>query len=357
MPLTKHFSRLELARDLRAFFRLEAGVIRGEVPDYERRLEEKNLQIRKLQTRLKSKNQEIADLRRQMVDNASGVVNPENIVWIFGTARTGSTWLGSMMKSLPEHVLWNEPWLGEIFGSLQHRTNSWEYKRRRKDFILSHHYEQTSLKSIRNFTLEAIRARFSKTLDGGYVVVKEPHGSMGAPMLMQAFPESRMIFLVRDPRDVAASGIAAHLKGGWALKNKDNENSGAVASADSISAAQTRARMYRRDVNATKEAFEAHEGRKALVRYEDLKSEPLETTKRIYSSLEIPVDQEQLERAVEQLSWTNLPGSEKGEGKARRKAAPGSWGEDLSEEQVKEVERITSPLLKEFYPESVRHTT
>ena len=176
---------------------------------------------------------------------------------------------------------------------------------------------------------------------------------MGAPVLMQAFPESRMIFLVRDPRDVAASGIAAHLKGGWALKNRDNENSGAVASADSVSAAQARARMYRRDVSAAKEAFEAHEGRKVLVRYEDLKSDPLETTRRIYSSLEMPISQEQLAHAVEQFLWTNLSGSEKGEGKARRKAAPGSWGEDLSEEQIREVERITWPLLKEFYPESV----
>lgn len=355
MPLTKHFSRLELARNLRAFFRLEAGVIRGEVPDYERRLEENNMQIRKLRNRLETKNQEILDLQRRIGEDAPGVVNPENIIWIFGTARTGSTWLGSMMKSLPDHVLWNEPWLGEMFGSLQYRTNSWEYKRRRRDFILSHHYEQSNLKSIRNFTLEAINARFSKSLDGGYVVVKEPHGSMGAPVLMQAFPESRMIFLVRDPRDVAASGIAAHLKGGWALKNRDNENSGAVASASSISAAQARARMYRRDVSATKKAFDAHKGRKALVRYEDLKSDTLETTKRIYRSLEMPTSQEQLAQAVDHLSWTNLPGSEKGEGKARRKAAPGSWGEDLSKEQVKEVERITGPLLKEFYPEYTQH--
>lgn len=350
MPLTKHFSKLEFAKNLRAFLRLEAGIIRGEVPDYE-------LQLRQLQERLESKNQEIADLRCQAGNDVHSVVKPENIIWIFGTARTGSTWLGSVMKTLPNHVLWNEPWLGELFGSLRYRTSSWAYKRRRKDFILSHHYDKTNLRSIRNFTLEAINARFSKTLDGGYVVVKEPHGSMGAPVLMQAFPESRMIFLVRDPRDVAASGIAAHLKGGWALENRDSKSAGAVASADSISAAQARARMYRRDVGAAKEAFEAHKGHKVLVRYEDLKADTLETTKRIYHSLEMPMDQEQLVHAVDQFLWANLPESEKGERKARRKATPGSWSEDLSEEQIKAVERITGPLLKEFYPESARQAT
>src|SRR3712207_6950789 len=48
-----------------------------------------------------------------------------------------------------------------------------------------------------------------------YLVVKEPNGSIGAPLLMEALPESRMILLVRDPRDVAASSIDARRKGGW----------------------------------------------------------------------------------------------------------------------------------------------
>ena len=38
---------------------------------------------------------------------------------------------------------------------------------------------------------------------------------MGAPLLMEALPESRMILLVRDPRDVAASTLDAAKEGGW----------------------------------------------------------------------------------------------------------------------------------------------
>ncbi len=45
--------------------------------------------------------------------------------------------------------------------------------------------------------------------------------------------------------------------------------------------------------------------------------------KRIYSTLEIPVDEEALTRAVEKHSWENLPEKEKGEGKFYRKASPG----------------------------------
>lgn len=352
MPLIKHFSNLGLTRSLSAFLRFEAGVTRGQAQDYES-------QLRHLRKRLNDKDREVANLRKRLTDSGSGRVNgikPENIVWIFGTARTGSTWLGSIMKSLPDHALWNEPWLGEIFGSLPYRTPSWEYKRRRRDFILSHHYEKTNLRAIRNFSLEAINARFFEKSKSRYVVVKEPHGSMGAPTLMKAFPESRMIFLVRDPRDVSASGIAAHLKGGWAAKNKDDQRDRAFVSADSVSAAKMRARMYRRDVSATKEAFEVHKGRKVLVRYEDLKSNTLETMNSIYSSLEIPTDREVLARVVDQFSWTNLPDTEKGSSKARRKAAPGSWSEDLSKEQIRVIEEITGSLLEKYYP-GTRHVT
>ena len=46
----------------------------------------------------------------------SGGIRPENIVWIFGAARTGSTWLSRMMGELPGHAVWKEPLVGSLFG-------------------------------------------------------------------------------------------------------------------------------------------------------------------------------------------------------------------------------------------------
>jgi hypothetical protein len=70
---------------------------------------------------------------------------------------------------------------------------------------------------------------------------------------------------------------------------------------------------------------------------------------RICSALGIPVEETELARAVGKHSWENIPEEEKGEGKFYRKAAPGGWREDLTPQQVETVERITAPLLKEFY--------
>jgi hypothetical protein len=56
-----------------------------------------------------------------------------------------------------------------------------------------------------------------------------------------------------------------------------------------------------------------------------------------------------LARSIEKHSWENIPQEEKGEGKFYRKATPGGWREDLTPEQVEIVERITAPVLEEFY--------
>jgi hypothetical protein len=72
--------------------------------------------------------------------------------------------------------------------------------------------------------------------------------------------------------------------------------------------------------------------------------------RRVYSTLEIPVEEGELARVVEKYSWENIPEEEKGEAKLRRKAAPGGWREDLTPEQAKIVEREAAQVLEQFYP-------
>jgi hypothetical protein len=71
---------------------------------------------------------------------------------------------------------------------------------------------------------------------------------------------------------------------------------------------------------------------------------------RICEKLRVEADREQLERAVEKRSWENIPEDRRGEGKFHRKATLGGWREDLTPGQAEIVEKITAPLLAEFYP-------
>ena len=282
----------------------------------------------------------------------SGGIRPENVVWMFGNAKTGSTWLAFMMEELKGHTVWREPYVGELFGRLYY---SWVGERHfeTKHFILGGPQRESWLKSVRSFVLSEANARFPEATNGGYLLIKEPNGSIGAPLMMDALPESRMIFLIRDPRDVVASRLDSARKGSYLYERRIKEGGGRTAMFDmeADDLVERAASGYLQNIVNVKEAYEAHKGRKVFVRYEDLRSDTFENMKRLYSALEIPVDEEDLARAVEKHSWEVIPEEEKGEGKFRRKATPGGWREDLTPEQARVVERITDPLLREFYPD------
>jgi hypothetical protein len=320
---------------------------------------------RRLLSRLKFSLQKQLATKNQQIGRDTGIA-PENIVWIFGASRTGSTWLSRMMGELKGHTVWREPLVGALFGNLYYDRAKHLIGKPGKHYILGDSYRESWLESMRAFVLKEATGRFPEAAGAGnYLVIKEPNGSLGAPLLMEALPESRMILLVRDPRDVIASSMDARRKGGWQYSSMDARRKGAwqdvdrnkgkwrpesPADKDPDAFVRARAKSYLRRIEMTKQAYEAHEGRKVLVRYEELREDTLATMERIYSELEIEVDERELARAVEKYSWENIPEELKGEGKIYRKATPGSWREDLTPEQIKRVEKITAPLLKEFYP-------
>jgi hypothetical protein len=321
----------------------------------------KNEKLEELHHQLAKKDQGLARLRRAAL-GTSGVeartegVRPENIIWILGTAKTGSSWLGSLMAHPQEHYGWREPNVGNLFGSHYYERTEGKYRKLKNEhwrrfWILGEGHRETWIRSIRSFILEGARARFPEMTDESYLVIKEPHGSHGAPLLMEALPESRMVFLIRDPRDVAASALDARMRGSWLYERKRHllggEDTLGDVPPDEI--VRERAEMYSRDIGKVKAAYEAHEGYKILVRYEDLRADTLGTMKRIYRALRMTVDEEELARTVERFSFENIPEQKKGPGKSRRKATPGSWREDLIPEQVKTVEEITAPFLREYY--------
>ena len=318
MPVFRYPKVSGVARRVRAVLGLEAGVTRAALPDP----------------------------TGTSAEGASvGGIAPENMIWIFGTGRTGSTWLAAMMEEPEGHDVWFEPRVGTVFDPQRFQRHGG------KHFILASQYKDVWLRSIRNFILDGANARFPE-LDGGYLAVKEPGGSVGAGLIMEALPESGMVLLIRDPRDVVASWLDATRKGGWQTRRRGEGGRRAESLAETKPNAFVRrhANAYLQHVGSARRAYEAHEGRKVVVRYEDLRADTLGTMKRMYGELDIPVEEARLAKAVEKHSWENIPEEEKGQGKFYRKATPEAWREDLTRRQVKTVERITAPLLEEFYP-------
>jgi hypothetical protein len=280
-----------------------------------------------------------------VIRRRSATIAQDQLIWIFGHGRSGSSWLARMMTEPDGFAAWNEPQVGEMLGSFYYLRYP---HRRNRTFLLGDKHRDVWEEGIRFLVLGGAQARYPKAR---WIVVKEPHGSIGAPLLSRALPESRVVLLLRDPRDMVASALDGQRAGSWATKNAKRRGGGAVplANRNPDAFVASRAKTLAEHVKRATEAHDGHSGPKARLRYEELRREPLPTLRRLFEELDLPVTEEELSRSVETHRWEAIPRAEKGEGRIFRKAAPGAWRDDLTADQARTVERITAPVLGEYF--------
>jgi len=343
LPAIRSRRVLAIARNVSAFLNLEAGVTRPEnLPAQDSAADALRRELEDTRRRLADREAEIQSLRAEARPGSDGNgVRPENLIWIFGSARTGSTWLCELLEELPGFKSWREPFVGTLVGPAL-LDYDWESQMNRERFVLHHKHKGAWLPAVRSLVLDGAASRRPHLGTDNYLVIKEPNGSSGAPVLMDAVPESRMILLVRDPRDVVASVLDSAGEGGW-REGRDSFNTAVEG------LAQKHARRYSQNMSFALEAYKKHSGYKTLVLYEELLENTVSVVRKLCSDLELPINEHTLAATVEKHSWQNIPEENKGQGKFRRKATPGSWKEDLTPGQIAIVEEITAPLIREFY--------
>lgn len=340
MPVYRNRTVLEVARGIKAFFDLEAGLTRGKAPTIERN------------ERRAKRNDRAQQNARRIVQADGGVqggrVNTENMIWILGSPRTGSTWLSRILGQLKKHLVWNEPFFGVLLGLRDNMANSGRLNN--KDFLLADPYKDVWLRSMRRLFLDVCEAKFPGIKPNHYLVVKEPNGSFSAPLIMEAFPESKLIFLTRDGRDVVASLLDAAGSSWYGYDRYEPSLAEATMQGGRFilprheseeEFVEQLARNYVTSIDAVEEAYARHpDGAKAMIGYEELREDPFRCIRGIYETLRIGIDENRLKEAIAKRAWENIPEGEKGEGKFFRKAKPGSWKEDLTERQIEIVERV-----------------
>ena len=109
--------------------------------------------------------------------SSRGGLEPENIIWIFGSGRSGSTWLRSIMGEPGRHKVWEEPMVGRLFGEFYDRSQRGNLER--TDFIMGTPIRAGWIHSIRNFVLDGAQYSHPLLSKEHYLIVKEPNGSLG----------------------------------------------------------------------------------------------------------------------------------------------------------------------------------
>jgi hypothetical protein len=227
---------------------------------------------------------------------------------------------------------------------------------RRQDpgYFFSDEFEGAWQPELRRLVLTRLHAQSQRAarehgLTDPLVLIKEPNGSHAAELLMSLLPRSRMVFLLRDGRDVIDSLLDARGSGAWiGAGNMDMRNP-----AERLTYVRRQARLWLNCTNAVQSAYVAHpENLRFTIRYEDLRSDTLDALRPLAAWLGLETDEATLRDAVEANAFEAIPSRMRGSGTPRRAATPGLWRENLTAAEQEAMEEIIGPKLRELGYES-----
>ena len=169
------------------------------------------------------------------------------------------------------------------------------------------------------------------------IVVKESAGTHAADRVMDLLPRSRMIVLVRDPRDVVLSRI----------ENPDTFEEPEPLEGDERTAEVTRtARLWAMSCDICAKATAGHDGeRAARVRFEDLLADPVAELTRAAAVVGADRDEAAIAEAVELSSVGAYP-PDRELVEHDLEIAPAGWRDRLSGPEVETIERIAGRRLE-----------
>lgn len=285
----------------------------------------------------------------------------DRLLWIFGSSRSGSTWLLRMLSDLEGVVPVDDPHLGHHLGVWRPLPLAWaaaeerpelttllELKREEPGYFFAERHRDAWWEPLR----ELIRARFeaqARDLPGGpaaatHYAVKEP-GSHVAGLCLDLFPQSKLVFLLRDGRDVVASWLDAYSRGSWAIEG----GAFPVAPEGRLPLIRWLSSVWAYRTREVSRAFASQSpDQRLLLRYERLRDEAAAGLGEVAALLGVEASAEEIEAIANRHAFERVPRSSRGKGREIRQARPGSWREDFSATEIAAMHEEMGEVLTEF---------
>jgi len=273
----------------------------------------------------------------------------KNIVWVFGSIRGGTTWLGSQLLSYNTQIM-SEPRFARFVGDrrmwIEVNGKKEEIQGKNPDYIFSHKTKKTWLYFLRKLILNRVYSQYPDLLKK--IVMKEPLEKGGSDIISECLPNSKIIILLRDGRDVVDSKLdALRDENSWGVVKEGRKP---INPANRLHYIQNYSQNWVELMEDLMRAYNNHaENLRILVRYEDLRNNTVDELKKIYEFLQIEIKNEELEKLVSKYSFENIPAESKGQGKFTRFASPGKWKENFNEKEKNLMDSIMGKTLAQLH--------
>jgi hypothetical protein len=262
----------------------------------------------------------------------------ERLVFVLGCPRSGTTWVQRLLSCHPRVRTGQESnlFIDSIGLQLRRWRRGLSLRERSGVGLACYFTEPEMLELLREFMLKLLQRMLAPLEDGEIFVEKTPDHALYLAEIIEMLPAGRIIHVIRDPRDVVASLIAASR--GWASESLWAPRS-----------ARQGAKLWMKSVKTVQKTIENTQTKQVLeVRYEDLYDSPIPSLKRIAEFVGLEWTEEQMLAVVEANRFA--PGGKADQpsiplsGQAAltfgprvidpegflRKGKPGSWKSDLS---------------------------
>lgn len=325
------------------------------------------------------------------MNRADGVIEPlperlarleRRMAWVMGSPRTGSSWLLRILihparlgqgrsgmrpprgLGRPCVVPVDEPWVPMYLEPMQApHAEPWSEGERLEpadhlvsteragdaNFFFADAWRDVWHAGARRFVLERLAAqedaaRAELGLGEVPVVIKEPNASHAAPTLFEILPRAKLVFLIRDGRDVVDSLVDAatkHAFRGMRTTLRDDQR---------LDYIRVQSRFWVLRTIQVQRAFDARpEALRHKLRYEDLLADPFAELGPLERFLGTGRSARQIRSAIRANDFNSLRTRlRRVRSPLVRAASPGLWRENLSEAEQRSMTQIMGPKLREL---------
>jgi tetratricopeptide (TPR) repeat protein len=279
-------------------------------------------------------------------DHAITDVLKKRLFFIAGTEKSGTTWLQQLIDAHPRAACRGE---GQFFTSLVpemtsaiQRYSTFVSGLNQKVFSETGGFpeltEASRLKIIR-YAIGCLLSEYGAGREIDAVGEKTPGTTRALPLVEALFPQAKVIFILRDGRDIAISGWM-HLQRQYGPEQA-RETLENYAIRIAICWWQDYMKALRFSVQ--------HHGRMHIVRYEDLHESPRETLAGIFDFLDLASSDNILDDCLSQADFSRLSGGrsrgEENPASHFRKGIVGDWKNHFDSATIAAFESRAGDLL------------